>query len=70
MNHPCDLPARQQQILRMIAQEKTTKEIALDLGLSQKTVEWHRSGLMRRLGIFNYVGLAKAAVRLGMVDIW
>ena len=65
----CHLPTRQQQVVRMIGEEKTTKEIALELGLSVKTIEHHRMLAMRRTGIYNQIGLAKLAIRLGMVTV-
>jgi DNA-binding NarL/FixJ family response regulator len=53
----------------LIAEEETTKGIALRLHLSPKTVEFHRAQLMRRLNIYNQIGLAKVAIRLGMVTL-
>jgi DNA-binding NarL/FixJ family response regulator len=65
---PSDLPTRQQQILRMIAEGETTIGIALELGLSPKTVEYHRLMLERRTGIYDIAGLTKLAIRLGMIE--
>jgi len=65
----CHLPARERQIVRMIGEEMNTKEIAIELGVSEKTVEWHRMHAMKRTGIHSQVGLAKLAIRLGMVTL-
>ena len=60
------LTVRQQEILRLIAQSRTTKEIAVELGVSAKTVEFHRAQLMKRLGIFDVPGLVRHAISLGL----
>jgi DNA-binding NarL/FixJ family response regulator len=62
------LSERHREILQLIAEGKTTKEIALTLGLSAKTVEYHRMQLMRRLNIFDIPGLVRFAVRTGLVS--
>jgi len=61
------LSARQREILQLIAEGHSTKEIAFRLGLSAKTVETHRRLLMHRLEIFDVAGLARFAVRAGLV---
>jgi DNA-binding NarL/FixJ family response regulator len=61
------LTPRQREILQMIAQGRSTKEIAYDLGLSAKTVETHRAQLMERLGIHDVAGLVRFAIRIGLV---
>jgi DNA-binding NarL/FixJ family response regulator len=62
------LTSRQREILQLIAEGHSTKEIAHSLGLSAKTVESHRSQLMDRLGIHDTAGLVRYAVRQGFVD--
>jgi DNA-binding NarL/FixJ family response regulator len=62
------LTARQREILQLIAESRTTKGIALELGLSAKTVEFHRAQLMKRLGIFDVPGLVRYALRAGLAD--
>lgn len=62
------LTARQREILRMIAEGKSTKEIANILDISVKTVETHRTHLMNRLQIFDVPGLVRFAVRIGLVS--
>lgn len=63
------LSARQRQILQMIAEGKSTKEIAFALDVSIKTVETHRAALMDRLGIHDIAGLVLFAARHGLVDL-
>jgi len=53
------LTARQQQILTMIASRKSTKEIAYELDLSEKTIAAHRAQIMERVGVRDLVGLVK-----------
>ena len=66
---PADLlTSRQREILQLVAEGKSTKEIASDLGLSVKTVETHRAQLMDRLGIHDVPGLVRFAVRFGLVS--
>jgi DNA-binding NarL/FixJ family response regulator len=62
------LSERQREILQLIAEGQTTKEIALTLSLSAKTVEYHRMQLMQRLNIFDIPGLVRFALRTGLVS--
>jgi DNA-binding NarL/FixJ family response regulator len=62
------LTPRQRQVLRLIAEEKTTKTIARLLGVSVKTVETHRAQLMDRLDIHDVAGLVRHAIRIGLVE--
>ncbi|MFK3737214.1 response regulator [Massilia sp. TN1-12] len=61
------LTARQQQILTMIANRKSTKEIAFELDLSEKTIAAHRAQIMERTGVRDLVGLVLFAVKHGLV---
>lgn len=61
------LTARQTEILRHVASGKTTKEIARELGISPKTVEFHRSRLMERIGVNDVTGLTRFALHTGIV---
>jgi len=61
------LTGRQTQVLRLIAQGQSSKEIARDLGLSIKTVETHRTQIMDRLEIRDLAGLVRYAIRSGLV---
>lgn len=62
------LTSRQREILQLIAEGNSTKEIASRLALSVKTVETHRSQLMERLGIRDVAGLVRYAIRHGLVS--
>ena len=62
------LTPRQREVLQLVAEGHSTKEIADRLGLSVKTVETHRALLMRRLGVDSIAGLVRAAIRLGISD--
>lgn len=61
------LTPRQREILQLIAEGHSTREIAERLHVSVKTVETHRSQLMSRLGIFDVPGLVRFAIRTGMI---
>lgn len=61
------LTPRQREILQLIAEGKSTKEIAGMLNVSVKTVETHRMQLMDRLDIHDVAGLVRFAVRTGLV---
>lgn len=63
------LSPRQTQILKLIAEGETTKQVALHLGISVKTVETHRSALMKRIGVRDVAGLVRYAVKVGLVDL-
>jgi DNA-binding NarL/FixJ family response regulator len=60
------LTSRQREILQLIAEGATTKEIAQKLGVSVKTVETHRTQLMQRLDIHDLAGLVRYAIRFGL----
>jgi len=61
------LTPRQREILKLVAEGYSTKEIAFALKLSGKTVETHRAQLMDRLGIRDVPGLVKYAMRTGLI---
>lgn len=66
---PCEgLTLRQTEILRLVANGHTTKEIARDLGISPKTVEFHRARLMQRIGVHDVTGLTRFAVQNGLLN--
>jgi DNA-binding NarL/FixJ family response regulator len=65
---PDILTPRQQQILTMIASRKSTKEIAYELDLSEKTIAAHRAQIMERTGVRDLVGLVLWAVKHGLVS--
>src|SRR5574343_202258 len=61
------LTPRQIEILRLVASGRTTKEIGRDLGISPKTVEFHRGRLMERIGVRDVTGLTRFALNSGVV---
>jgi len=61
------LTRRHREILRLIAEGNTNKEIAARLGISPKTVDAHRTELMARLDIHDVAGLVRYAIRAGLV---
>lgn len=63
------LSPRQREILTLIAEGNSTREIARGLQLSVKTVESHRAQLMERLNIHEVAGLVRFAIRLGLVKV-
>ena len=64
---PEPLTPRQREVLKRIAEGRSTKEIAYELKLSVKTVESHRAQIMERLGIRDVAGLVRYAMRAGLV---
>lgn len=63
------LSSRQREILRLLAEGMSTRDIAAKLSISAKTVESHRSQLMQKLDIYDVPGLVKFAVRHGLVSV-
>lgn len=61
------LTPRQAEILRLVASGQTTKEVARTLGISPKTVEFHRARLMERLGVHDVTALTRFAVQRGLI---
>jgi DNA-binding NarL/FixJ family response regulator len=62
------LTTRQREILQLVAEGKSSKEIASLLDLSVKTVESHRGQIMERLGVHDLTGLVRFAIRVGLVS--
>lgn len=63
------LSGREREVLQMIAEGKSTKEIALKLFVSTKTVETHRKQIMDKLNIRTVAGLTKYAIREGLTSL-
>jgi len=61
------LTSRHREVLQLIAEGNTTKDIATRLKLSVKTVETHRAQLMERLDIHDVAGLVRFAIRFGLI---
>ena len=62
------LTPRQTEILRLVASGQTTKEVARTLGISPKTVEFHRAQLMERIGVHDVTGLTRYAMQQGLIS--
>ncbi len=66
---PADLLSpRERQVLQLIAEGKSNKEIACSLNITAKTVETHRTRIMEKLDIHNIASLVRYAVRSGLVQ--
>ena len=63
------LTKRQRQVVQLLAEGKSTKQVALCMHLSPKTIEAHRLGAMRKLGLDTIAGLTKYAVQEGLTSL-
>ncbi|HWW00163.1 MAG TPA: response regulator transcription factor [Candidatus Acidoferrum sp.] len=63
------LTGREREVLVLIAQGQSNKEIASQLGIGVRTIETHRERIMRRLDIHSVAGLTKFAIANGMVSL-
>jgi DNA-binding NarL/FixJ family response regulator len=63
------LKAREREVLQLVAEGKSTKQIALDLHVSTKTIEANRRQIMEKLNIYNVAELTKYAVREGLTTL-
>jgi two-component system response regulator NreC len=62
------LSEREQQVFRLVAQGRSTNQIADILCVSPKTVEKHRTSLMNKLNVHDRLDLLKYAIKIGIVD--
>jgi DNA-binding NarL/FixJ family response regulator len=62
------LTPRERQIVALIADAWTTNQIALELGISSRTVERHRENILAKLGMRDRVQLTRYAIRWGLVE--
>lgn len=62
------LSTREQEIVRLLAEGKSNKEVAAALGVSVRTAETHRAAIMRKPGIGSLAGLVRYAIRHGIID--
>jgi DNA-binding NarL/FixJ family response regulator len=63
------ITVRELEVLRLVARGRQNKEIARDLAVTERTVKFHLSALMRKLGVSNRVEVVSAAIRLGLIDL-
>jgi DNA-binding NarL/FixJ family response regulator len=63
-----ELSSRERQILQLVAEGRSTKEVATLLGISPKTVETYRARIMVKIGLHDTPGLVRYAVRNGLID--
>lgn len=63
-----ELTPREEEIVKLVAEAHTTREIAELLHLSEKTVENHRANAMRKLGMRDRVELVRYAIRRGLIE--
>jgi DNA-binding NarL/FixJ family response regulator len=66
----CVLTPREREVIQLVAEGKSTKEVATALGLSVKTAETHRTNLMRKLNLHSVADITLYAVRNGIVQIY
>jgi DNA-binding NarL/FixJ family response regulator len=66
----CVLTPREREVIQLVAEGRTTKEVATALRLSVKTAETHRTNLMRKLDLHSVADLTLYAVRNGIVQIY
>jgi DNA-binding NarL/FixJ family response regulator len=64
------LTSREREVIQLLAEGKTSKEVAVTLNLSVKTAETHRTNLMRKLGLHSIADLTRYAVRNGIVQVF
>jgi DNA-binding CsgD family transcriptional regulator len=62
------LTGRQKQLLMLIAEDLTAKQIAKRLKISPKTVDFHRDALKNKLGVHGTAGLVRYAIREGIIE--
>ncbi|MGH7255257.1 MAG: response regulator [Nitrospirales bacterium] len=65
---PDPLTPREREVLQLVAEGKTTKEVAAILGISVKTAESHRTRIMEKLEIHETAGLVRYAIRQGLIQ--
>lgn len=63
-----ELTPREKEVLQLVVFEKTTKEIAEELFLSEKTIETHRANIMIKLDVKNIAGMVKKAIMQGLAS--
>jgi two-component system response regulator NreC len=66
---PGELTPREMEVLRLVAEGYSNQAIAERLGLSRKTVDVHRTNLMRKLDLHNVAEIVKYALRRGLISL-
>ncbi len=66
---PDPLTPREREVLQLVAEGKTTREVAGALGISVKTAESHRTHILRKLDTPNIAGIVRYAIRQGLVKV-
>ena len=64
----CVLTPREREVIQLVAEGKTTKEVATALSLSVKTAETHRANIMKRLDCHSVSELVRYAVRNNIIE--
>ena len=64
-----NLTSREREVVQLLAEGKSTKEVAVHLDLSVKTAETHRSNIMRKLGLHSVSELVLYAVRNNIIQV-
>jgi DNA-binding NarL/FixJ family response regulator len=62
------LTERERQVIRLVADGYSTKQVAVLLGISVKTAEAHRTNIMEKLNVHETASLVRSAIRLGLVE--
>jgi len=63
------LSLREQEVLRLLADGKSSREMARQLYVTIKTIVWHRQNIMKKLGVRTIAGLTKYAIRAGLTSL-
>jgi two-component system response regulator NreC len=66
---PDPLTPREREVLQLVAEGKTTKEVAKHLGISVKTAESHRTRILKKLDTPNTAGIVRYAIRRGLIQV-
>ena len=66
---PNTLSSREQEVLRLLSEGKSSKKIATHLYVTTKTIVWHRQNIMNKLGVRTIAGLTKHAIKMGLTTL-
>jgi DNA-binding CsgD family transcriptional regulator len=61
------LTSRERQVVQLVAEGKSTKQVAALLGITVKTAEFHRARVMKKLDVHDVAGLVRYAIREGLI---